>query len=85
MSFLRLALAQIDTCVGNIDSNVEKVLKYAARAKQSGARMVVFPEMTLTGYPIEDLALRATFRTTAQKAADLLVTKLAEEGLGSFT
>ena len=84
MSFLRLALAQIDTCVGNIDSNVEKVLKYAARAKQSGARMVVFPEMTLTGYPIEDLALRATFRTAAQKAADLLASKLSEEGLGEL-
>ncbi len=84
MSFLRLALAQIDTCVGNIDNNVAKVLQYAARAKQSGARMVVFPEMTLTGYPIEDLALRGTFRASAQKAADLLASKLAEEGLGEL-
>ncbi|RIY17166.1 hypothetical protein CJI57_04375, partial [Bifidobacteriaceae bacterium WP012] len=55
MSFLRLALAQIDTCVGNIDSNVEKVVKYATCAANNGANMVVFPEMTLTGYPIEDL------------------------------
>lgn len=84
MSFLRLALAQIDTCVGNIDSNVAKVLQYSACAKQSGARMVIFPEMTLTGYPIEDLALRGTFRASAQKAADLLAVKLAEEGLGDL-
>ena len=84
MSFLRLALAQIDTCVGNIENNVAKVLKYAARAKQSGARMVVFPEMTLTGYPIEDLALRGTFRASAHKAAGLLAAKLVEEGLGEL-
>lgn len=84
MSFLRLALAQIDTCVGNIDSNVEKVVKYATCAANNGANMVVFPEMTLTGYPIEDLALRGTFRAAAQKAAGSLAKKLSEEGLGEL-
>ena len=81
MSFLRLALAQVDTCVGNIDNNVAKVVQYTARAQQSGARVVVFPEMTLTGYPIEDLALRGTFRTAAQQAVDTLATRLVDEGL----
>lgn len=84
MSFLRLALAQVDTCVGNIDSNSEKIVEYATRAAREGARIVVFPEMTLTGYPIEDLALRGTFRASAHKAAGLLAAKLAEEGLGEL-
>lgn len=84
MSFLRLALAQVDTCVGNIDNNVAKVVQYTARAQQSGARAVVFPEMTLTGYPIEDLALRGTFRTAAQQAVDTLAARLVNEGLGEL-
>ncbi len=84
MSFLRLALAQVDTCVGNIDNNVAKVVQYTARAQQSGARVVVFPEMTLTGYPIEDLALRGTFRTAAQQAVDTLAARLVNEGLGEL-
>ena len=84
MSFLRLALAQVDTCVGNIDNNVAKVVQYTARAQQSGACVVVFPEMTLTGYPIEDLALRGTFRTAAQQAVDTLAARLVNEGLGEL-
>ena len=84
MSFLRLALVQVDTCVGNIDNNVAKVVQYTARAQQSGARAVVFPEMTLTGYPIEDLALRGTFRTAAQQAVDTLAARLVNEGLGEL-
>lgn len=81
---MRLALAQIDTCVGNIDNNVAKVLEYAKRAQKSGASMVVFSEMTLTGYPIEDLALRGTFRSVAKKAVENLAAKLLSEGLGEL-
>ena len=65
MTDIRFALAQIDTCVGDLDGNAEKVLQYARIAASNHARVVAFPEMTLTGYPIEDLALRATFRTAA--------------------
>ena len=81
MTDIRFALAQIDTCVGDLDSNADKVMQYAHRAAQQGAKVVVFPEMTLTGYPIEDLALRATFRKAAWDKANWLATELAADGL----
>ena len=54
MTQLRFALAQIDTCVGALDANAAKVLDYSRKAAAGNAQVVVFPEMTLTGYPIED-------------------------------
>ncbi|AKV56079.1 NAD+ synthetase [Bifidobacterium actinocoloniiforme DSM 22766] len=79
-----MALAQIDTCVGDLDGNAAKVLEYARRAARDEARLVVFPEMTLTGYPIEDLALRATFRRAAWDKANELAGQLSEQGLGDL-
>lgn len=79
---LVFALAQIDTCVGDLAGNAGKVMEYAARAARHGARVVVFPEMTLTGYPIEDLALRATFRKAAWSQANDLAEQLDKAGLG---
>jgi NAD+ synthase (glutamine-hydrolysing) len=58
---LRLALAQINVTVGDIAGNVRKVLSSCGRAREAGAQLVVFPEMVLTGYPPEDLLLRASF------------------------
>ncbi len=58
---LRIALAQINTTVGDIAGNARKVIDYAARAREAGAAVVVFPELALTGYPAEDLLLRASF------------------------
>jgi NAD+ synthase (glutamine-hydrolysing) len=58
---LRLALAQVNATVGDIAGNVRKVLSACGRAKEAGARLVVFPEMVVTGYPPEDLLLRASF------------------------
>ena len=46
MTDIRFALAQIDTCVGDLDSNADKVMRYAHLAAQQGAQVVVFPEMT---------------------------------------
>lgn len=84
MTDIRFALAQIDTCVGDLDSNADKVMRYAHLAAQQGAQVVVFPEMTLTGYPIEDLALRATFRKAAWNKANWLATELASDSLGEL-
>ncbi|MBT1178201.1 NAD+ synthase [Bifidobacterium vespertilionis] len=84
MSEIRFALAQIDTCVGDLDGNADKVLEYARRAAKRGAQVVVFPEMTLTGYPIEDLALRATFRKAAWDKANWLAVELDSDGLGDL-
>lgn len=84
MTQLRFALAQIDTCVGALDANADKVLDYCRKANAGNAQVVVFPEMTLTGYPIEDLALRGTFRKAAWNKANALAAALAGEGLGQL-
>lgn len=82
---LRLALAQIDTCVGDLAGNTDAVLAWARRAAEAGADLVAFPEMTVTGYPIEDLALRASFRRGAEAALAGLAAALADAGLGDLT
>ncbi|GCE76974.1 NAD+ synthase [Cellulomonas biazotea] len=84
MTSLRIALAQIDTCVGDVDGNAEAVLAWSRRAADAGADLVVFPEMTLTGYPIEDLALRASFRRGAEAALQRTATALVDAGLGEL-
>ena len=84
MTQIRFALAQIDTCVGALDANADKVLDYSRKAAEGHADVVVFPEMTLTGYPIEDLALRRTFRQAAWDKADELADRLKRDGLGDL-
>ena len=84
MTQLRFALAQIDTCVGALDANAAKVLDYSRKAAAGNAQVVVFPEMTLTGYPIEDLALRRTFRQAAWDKANELAAQLNDDGLGNL-
>ncbi|RBP99531.1 NAD+ synthase [Bifidobacterium xylocopae] len=81
---LKIALAQIDTCVGDLDGNADKVMDFSRMAAKGGALLVVFPEMTLTGYPIEDLALRATFRRAAWDKANELAGRLSQEALGGL-
>ncbi len=85
MSVLRIALAQIDTTVGDLQANTAAVLAWTGQAAARDAHVVVFPEMTLTGYPIEDLALRASFRRAADAAVDQLAADLATAGLGHLT
>jgi NAD+ synthase (glutamine-hydrolysing) len=80
----RIALAQIDTRVGDVDANARAVLEWSRTAAQAGADLVVFPEMTITGYPIEDLALRASFRRGAEAALQRTAAALADEGLGDL-
>ncbi|TMB66884.1 MAG: NAD+ synthase [Chloroflexi bacterium] len=58
---LRVGLAQINTTVGDLDGNVRKALEYVERARVLGVDIVSFPELTVTGYPPEDLLLRAQF------------------------
>ncbi|GEA89176.1 NAD+ synthase [Cellulomonas cellasea] len=82
MAHLRIALAQIDTCVGDLDANSGAVLDRSREAAEAGADLVVFPEMTITGYPIEDLALRASFRRGAEAALHRVARELDAAGLG---
>ena len=84
MSELTFALAQIDTCVGDLEGNAAKILDYCRRAAERRAAVVVFPEMTITGYPIEDLALRRTFRQAAWDRANRLAQELSSTGLGGL-
>ncbi len=84
MPAVRIALAQIDACVGDVDGNARAVLEWSRRAADAGADLVVFPEMTITGYPIEDLALRASFRRGAEAALQRAATELEAAGLGGL-
>jgi NAD+ synthase (glutamine-hydrolysing) len=81
---LRIALAQVNATVGDLAGNSAKVLAWAGRAAAQGARVVVFPEMMLTGYPVEDLALRASFVTASVAALGDLAERLAAGGLGDL-
>ncbi len=61
MRTLRLGLAQINTTVGDLDGNAAKVLEYVGQARELGVDLISFPELTITGYPPEDLLLRPQF------------------------
>src|SRR2546430_1153863 len=63
MRLLRIALAQVNTTVGDLDGNAALVLKGLEAAREAQADLVVFPELTITGYPPEDLLLRPQFIT----------------------
>jgi NAD+ synthase (glutamine-hydrolysing) len=81
---LRLALAQANPTVGDVAGNAEIVLRTAVRAASAGADLVVFPEMMLTGYPIEDLALRPSFQHASRAATTSLAAELAAAGVGDL-
>jgi len=84
MAQLRIALAQVDTIVGDLDGNAEVVVAWSRRAAEAGADLVLFPEMALTGYPPEDLVLRESFRSASIRARDELARRLAAEDLGDL-
>jgi NAD+ synthase (glutamine-hydrolysing) len=65
---LRLALAQIDPRVGDLEGNARKTREQIAAARDAGAELVLFPELTLTGYPPEDLLLKEHFLAAASEA-----------------
>jgi len=84
VSTLRIALGQVDLAVGSLSGNRELVLHRCREAAAAGAQLVVFPEMTLTGYPPEDLVLRRSFRQASVEALHRLAWELAESGLGQL-
>ncbi len=72
---MKLAIAQINCTVGDLAGNAARITEYAQRAQQSGATLLLTPELALTGYPPEDLLLRDDF----YRACDLALAKLALE------
>jgi len=65
---VKIGLAQVNTRVGAIDANAKKVIDYAARAREQGCELVLFPELTLCGYPPEDLLLHRGLRSRVADA-----------------
>jgi len=84
MAQMRLALAQVNPTVGDLAGNAQAVRTWTGKAAAAGAHLVAFPEMMLTGYPVEDLALRASFVEASRAALNALATALAGDGHGDL-
>ena len=73
MTRLRVALCQLNTVVGDLDGNVERIVDALEQAEAAGCDLVAFPELAITGYPPEDLLLKPGFvadnRAALQKVA----------------
>src|SRR3954470_22294393 len=79
MPTLRIALAQVNSTVGDIAGNAAAVRRWSREAADAGAQLVAFPEMMLTGYPIEDLVFRDSFVDASQSALRTLAKDLAAD------
>ncbi|GHC64010.1 NAD+ synthase [Streptomyces cinnamoneus] len=84
MAQLRLALNQIDSRVGDLAGNADSIVRWTRHSAEQGAHLVAFPEMVLTGYPVEDLALRSSFVEASRTALHSLAGRLQAEGLGEL-
>ncbi|MGW4483382.1 NAD+ synthase [Amycolatopsis sp. NPDC004368] len=82
MPQLRIALAQVNPTVGDLEGNTARAVEWTRRAAGAGAHVVVFPEMSLTGYPVEDLAFRTTFAHASRAALEELARLLDHAGYG---
>ncbi|MFL5875991.1 MAG: NAD+ synthase [Solirubrobacteraceae bacterium] len=69
---MRLALAQINPTVGDVDGNAAKVAEWVGRARADGAELAIFPELCIPGYPAEDLYLKRHFLAANQRAVEEL-------------
>ena len=79
---LRVALAQINPTVGDLAGNSALIRANLKEGKKAGAHVVVFPEMILTGYPVEDLATRPSFQSASIKALEQLAKDIESDGCG---
>ncbi len=84
MPQLRIALAQVNSTVGDLEGNAAAIVEWTAKADAAGASVVLFPEMMLTGYPVEDLALRASFVEASVGVLRQTAASLAGAGLGDI-
>ncbi len=82
MPVLRVALAQTNPVVGAFDANAATIVEYAVQAAGLGADLIMFGEMSLSGYPIEDLATRPGFLETSHARIERLAVELAAAGVG---
>ncbi|MBM0228104.1 MULTISPECIES: NAD+ synthase [Micromonospora] len=84
MPTLRLALCQVNPTVGDIAGNADLVRRWTRQAADAGAQLALFPEMMLTGYPVEDLVFRRSFVAASRAALHRLAADLAADGLGEL-
>ena len=84
MPVVRVALAQTNPVVGDISGNLDACFDAVTRAAEAGAQLVLFGEMVATGYPIEDLAHRASFVRQSQDAVAGLAKRLSDSGFGNL-
>ena len=84
MPKVRLALAQTNPVVGDIGANTDQAFEAVKSAAKNGANMVLFGEMAITGYPIEDLAARESFIVAAAAAVKNLSVRLDQAGFGEI-
>ncbi|MFG1777150.1 NAD+ synthase [Micromonospora sp. NPDC049051] len=84
MPTLRLALCQVNPTVGDLAGNSGLVRDWTRRAADAGAQIVAFPEMMLTGYPVEDLVFRRSFVAASKAALHRLAADLDADGLGAL-
>ena len=76
---MKIALAQINPTIGDLEGNREKILDYARRADDRGGDLVVFPELCVTGYPPEDLLENPFFKRAVQRTVDRLAQALPSD------
>ena len=81
---LRVALAQINPTVGDLAGNSALIRANLKEGKKAGAHVIVFPEMILTGYPVEDLATRPSFQSASIKALEQLAKDIESDGCGDL-
>lgn len=81
---LRVALAQVNPTLGEINGNKALIKKYAEHARDAGAHLLLFPEMVVTGYPVEDLAYRQSLQRASRRTVEDLAKELAAEGMGEI-
>lgn len=76
---MKVLLAQINPTIGDFNGNTKKILAYIAKAKASGADIVLFPELAITGYPPEDFLLLDEFLNASDNALEMIIS--ATEGI----
>ncbi|NES13999.1 MULTISPECIES: NAD+ synthase [Micromonospora] len=84
MPTLRLALCQVNPTVGDLAGNADLVRAWTRKAADARAQLALFPELMLTGYPVEDLVFRRSFVAASRAALERLAADLAADGLGDL-
>ena len=70
---VKISLCQLNFHVGNLKNNLEKILAAREEVKKQGGNLCIFSELSITGYPPEDLVLRKTFIQSAEKIVEKLI------------